>query len=142
MKSRAFLIWTAVFLISLSSCGWGESAEKKEIRKTAEAYLEAERQGDLDAVWDLLAPSSDFKRGYTLDMYKAMTARGGARIKDYIIEEISGVTSQVDQGRYKDVDRIAEVAVKVVITFDDSGETAERRTSFTFVREDGRWYKG
>ncbi|MFH1135588.1 MAG: nuclear transport factor 2 family protein [Pseudomonadota bacterium] len=142
MNKGRYLIPLALVLVLASACGWGESGEIREVRRAAAAYLEAERAGDVEGVWNLLAPSSDFKKGYTLDMYREMASQGRGRIKDYVIEDISGLSSQFDYDYYRGVDRIAEVKVLVTVVFDETGETSSRRTSFTFVKEGGQWYKG
>ena len=142
MKTFRNIAWILLPLLFASACDWSEYAEKRAVRRAATAYLDAERAGDVEKVWSLLAPSSDFRKGYTLDMYRDMASLGGARVKDYVIEDITGLSSQFDYGQYRGVDRIAEVKVTVMVVFEATGEISRRRTSFTFVKESGQWYKG
>lgn len=122
-------------------CG-GDEAEKRAVRRAAEVYFEAERRGDLEGVYQALAPSSDFRRTYSLENYKSLVGRGGQQVKDYEIIRVGSPSDEVDREAHPAVEMIAEVYVLIRYFDPASGQTLEKNTTMTFVKENGRWYKG
>lgn len=142
MPFRAAIGFCLIVLLlgMVSACG--ENANQKEIaavRRAAEQYLSAEKDGNLEKVYGLLAPSSEFRRNYSYDQYRGIVADKSVRLADYDIREITGLNSET--GR-PELEMLADVLVLVRMFDPLTGLTTERETVFTFVKEKGVWYKG
>jgi len=131
------LIVTALF----AGCSKSVVDEKEALRNAVRAYFEAEKSGNREAVWEMLAPSSVFKRKYSYPFYVEMVARNPLRVKSYRIEEILEVEDNPDRAKMPRVEKIGSVKVHVVLAGED-GRDSEQTTTFTFLKEAGKWYKG
>lgn len=134
-----------LLMVCLMGCGPDQAARDREfeaVRQAARQYLEAEARGDLEAVYYLIAPGSEFRRSYTLDQYRTMVDRKAPRITDYRLERVADLVVDPDRKGYPHLEMTANVTVKVWILDPKVGVTAERTNIFTFVKEKGVWYKG
>ena len=142
MLFRAAIRLCLIGLLLGLTAACGSSADRKEIaavRHAAEQYLSAEKDGNLEKVYGLLAPSSDFRRNYSFDQYRIIVADKSVRLADYDIREVTGLNSET--GR-PELEMLADVLVLVRMFDPLTGLTTERETVFTFVKEKGVWYKG
>jgi hypothetical protein len=115
--------------------------EKDTIEKTAHDYLNAEKKKDVKAVYDLLAPSSDYKRNHSYEEYlQDIAANPPLSISDYKIIRIYRLRNNDNQENYPHVDKFVQVEVEFV--FAHSGPNSIYNYSFTFLKEQGKWYKG
>jgi hypothetical protein len=141
MSYRAVLwIFVVVAFGVVAACG--ANVEQKEIaavRQVAVKYLDAEKDGNLEKVYGLLAPSSDFRKNYSYDQYRLIVADKAVRLADYDIREITGLNSETGRS---ELEMTADVLVLVRLFDPLTGLTTERETVFTFVKEKGVWYKG
>jgi hypothetical protein len=131
----AFFIWDAprnkVALI----------LEKDTIEQTAQAYLNAEMKKDSRQVYDLLAPSSDYRKSHTYEEYlKDVAENPPLSLNEYKIIRIYRLRDNDNRQNYPGVDKLVQVEVEV--TFTDSGPNSIYNYSFTFLKEKGKWYKG
>jgi hypothetical protein len=115
--------------------------EKDTIEKTAHDYLNAEKKKDVKTVYALLAPSSDYKRNHSYEQYlKDIAANPPLSINDYKITRIYRLRDNDNQENYPAVDKFVQVEVEFV--FAHSGPNSIYNYSFTFLKEQGKWYKG
>ena len=134
--------WLTVFLltaVAFAGCSETRADEKAELRKAATVYFEAEKAGDHAKVWEMLAPSSNFKKKHSYASYVEMAGRNRVRVKSFTIEEVIGVEDNPDKAKMPRVEKVGMVMVHVILT-DDDGADSERTTIFTFLKEGGRWY--
>jgi hypothetical protein len=115
--------------------------DESDLMEAVRAYLEAEVRADTGRVWEMLAPSSAFRRAFSYEAYEEMTKGTTVRLKRYVIESVVAIQDNGDRVQMPAVDKVASVKVKVVLA-DQSGMNIERTSIFTFLREGGRWYKG
>lgn len=116
--------------------------EIEAVRKAAVEYFDAEIRCDLKAVYYSIAPSSVFRTRYSFQNYVDMYSRGGPRVKSYRIDDIGGITPQLDEEAHPKIEMIADVTVFLEVFDPKTGKTHERTTIFVFVKENGIWYKG
>jgi hypothetical protein len=115
--------------------------ERSTIEKTAQAYLQAEMKKDNRQVYDLLAPSSDYKRTHSYEDYlKDITENPPVSINDYKIMRIYRLRDNDNVQKYPDVDKFVQVEVE--FTFAQTGPNSIYNYCFTFLKEKGKWYKG
>ena len=115
--------------------------EKDTIEQTACAYLKAEMKKDTRQVYDLLAPSSDYRKSHTYEEYlKDVADTPPLSINAYKIIRIYRLRDNDKRQNYPGVDKFVQVEVEV--TFTHSGPHTVYNYSFTFLKEKGRWYKG
>jgi len=115
--------------------------EKDTIEKAALDYLNAEKQKDVKAVYALLAPSSDYKRNHSYEQYlQDIAANSPLSINDYKITRIYRLRDNDNPKNYPAVDKFVQVEVEFV--FAHSGPNSIYNYSFTFLKEQGKWYKG
>lgn len=115
--------------------------EKDTIEKTAHVYLNAEMKKDSRQVYDLLAPSSDYKRDHSYEEYLTDIAENPPlSINEYKIVRVYRLRDNDNRQNYPDVDKFVQVEVEV--TFTNSGPNSIYNYSFTFLKEKGTWYKG
>lgn len=130
-----------VLVLFLSPVCEAHADERADLTKAVEAYFEAEIAGNWTVVWKLLAPSSEFKKHYTYEMYLEMVRAQGVRVKSYNILEIEGIHSNPDPGNLPAVEKMALVRVSVKLTA-EGGRDSEHVSTLTFLKEGGQWYKG
>jgi hypothetical protein len=115
--------------------------EKRSVERAANNYLKAEKEGNLNQVYTLLAPSSVYKKTHSYDQFlEEMTNHSSVKISTYRIVNISRLRDNDMRKDYPDVDKFVQVEVDV--TFEHSGENSVFNYSFTFLKEKGNWYKG
>jgi hypothetical protein len=115
--------------------------ERSTIEKTAQAYLQAEMKKDNQQVYDLLAPSSDYKRTHSYEDYlKDIAENPPVSINDYKIMRIYRLRDNDNVQKYPDVDKFVQVEVE--FTFAQTGPNSIYNYCFTFLKEKGKWYKG
>jgi hypothetical protein len=115
--------------------------EKNAIEKVAASYLQAEKEGNRRLAYDLLAPSSDYRKAHSYeDFLKDVGNYPPVKIGSYQIVGIYRLRDNDNRQSYPDVDKF--VQVEVDITFQHTGESSVFNYSFTFLKEKGNWYKG
>jgi hypothetical protein len=132
-----------LFLQAYSSSGYTDppSSEYQEIQKAAQKYLEAEVQRNFPAIYESLAPSSEYRTAHTFESYLTEAQASQVRIVSYRILNIFQITNNPDKGKYPKIDRSAQVEVDVVIRYEDTQKESEVNYAFPFVKEGGKWYK-
>ena len=125
----------------LVGCSEAGTNEGKELRQAVRAYFEAEMAGDHARVWEMLAPSSKFKRMYSYPFYEELIRENPVRVKSYTIEEVVEIYDNPDQEQMPLVEKIGVVRVHVILS-GDGGEDTEQTSTFTFLKETGKWLKG
>lgn len=139
--------WTAVAVAMLVLLVAGAipnpalADEKADLISAVKAYFDAEMAGDLLQVWNLIAPSSVFKRTYTYPMYQEMVRGNATQVKRYVIEEVMEVVDSPDPENMPNVEKLGVVRV-LVLSAGDGAPDVERRSVLTFLKEGGKWYKG
>jgi hypothetical protein len=143
-------VFVAAVLVGLSGLmGIGSPAHSEQrvtgdlnaLREAVKGYFSAEISGDPKRVWEMLAPSSEFKKAYSYEFYEEMQRREGIRVKSYKLIEILGVKENSDKKSMPRVDMIAAVRVDVVLASRE-GKDTRHTIVLTFLHEAGKWYKG
>jgi len=115
--------------------------EKDSIEKSARAYFNAEMKKDSQQVYALLAPSSDYKRSHSYEAFlKDITDNPPLLINEYKIVRIDHLRNNNNRKDYPGVDKFVQVEVEVIFTH--AGPNSIYNYSFTFLKENGKWYKG
>ena len=141
-------MWTALILMSLLGCSDVRNRgalflEEPEIRKAAQRYLDAEVRRDLKEAYACLAPSSAYMTtNPSYEDYLKEAQTSSSRIIDYKILEISKLRDNHDREKYPRIEKFVQVEVDVTVSFEDNKKTVPVNYSFTFIKEDGKWYKG
>jgi hypothetical protein len=134
-------------LLILQSCGGAGNTfellrENKAIRAAAERYLEAEVKRDFKGVYESFAPSSVYRRKNSYEQYLAEARSTPYRIVRYKVVGISHLTGNQDQAAYPKIEKFVRVEVEMVLLHALRSERSEANYDFTFIKEEGRWYKG
>ena len=116
--------------------------EKPRIEKAVERYFAAEMNRNCKDVYDCLAPSSIYRSTHTYGEYLEQAQNSPVRIKQYRILNIHGLRGNHDKDTYPKIEKFVRVEVDVTVSYDDSKETIEVNQDFTFIKEEGEWYKG
>lgn len=130
--------------ISLIIAGFGHAVrgdDESDLLEVVKAYFDAEIAGDMMKVWEMLAPSSSFRRAYSYPLYVELIKDNPIRVQKYTIEKVLEIGRNEDKVQLPLVEMVASVQVRVVLS-DKGGNQFERTSAFTFLRERGRWYKG
>jgi hypothetical protein len=141
-------MWTALLLMALLGCSDVRNKvalflEEPEIRKAAQRYLDAEVRRDLKEAYTCLAPSSTYMTtNPSYENYLREAQTSSSRIIDYKILEISKLRDNHDREKYPRIEKFVQVEVDVIVSFEDNKEAVPVNYSFTFIKEDGKWYKG
>ncbi|MGA3085174.1 MAG: hypothetical protein ABSE95_10310 [Thermodesulfobacteriota bacterium] len=132
-----------LFLTAFSSSAQTEAfaSEHEEIQKAAQKYLEAEVQRNFTAIYESLAPSSEYVAAHSFETYLAEAQASPVRIVSYRILNIFQITNNLDKEKYPKIDRSAQVEVDVVIRYVDTQKESMVNYAFPFVKEGGKWYK-
>jgi hypothetical protein len=117
------------------------AGDLEALKEAVKSYFSAEISNDPRQVWEMLAPSSEFKRAYSYEFYEEMQRREGLRVKSFKLNEILGVKENPDKKAMPQVDMIAAIRVDVVLE-GPNGKDTRHMIVLTFLREAGRWYKG
>ncbi|MEJ2716248.1 MAG: nuclear transport factor 2 family protein [Deltaproteobacteria bacterium] len=125
-------------LVGLAVAG---TDEDKKLREAVRAYFAAEMACDHAKVWEMLAPSSKFKRMYSYPFYEEFVRSNPIRVKSYTIEEVVDIYDNPDRKTMPHVDKIGVVRVHVVLSA-KGGVDTEHTSTFTFLKEEGKWLKG
>ncbi len=137
----ATIVVTVCLMAIITGNSWAEENDYIELEKTAQAYFEAEIKQDSERVWEMIAPSSKYKKDHTYEMFLEMVKESTIKIKKFKIEKVVEIESNKDQEGMPLVTDIGYVRVFVIIGgpgFKDS----ERHVTMTFLKEGGKWYKG
>ncbi|MFH0957930.1 MAG: hypothetical protein V1897_04425 [Pseudomonadota bacterium] len=118
---------------------WGSESEDLQI--AIKSYFEAEMSRNADAVWNLLAPSSVFRRFYSYEDYLELSRLNPIRVIDYELKFQPEISENEDKENLPSVEKIASVVVRVRIK-GENGKESEHISVFVFLFENGRWYKG
>lgn len=143
-RKRMTIIQCLVCLFVITvfiGCSEAGPTETEALRKAVQTYFAAEMAGDHARVWELLAPSSNFKRMYSYPFYEEMIRRNPVRVKQYTIEEVVEIYDNPDRKKMPRVEKIGVVRVHVVLSR-EGGEDTEQTSTFTFLKEEGKWLKG
>lgn len=116
--------------------------EKKAIRVAAERYLDAEVKRDFRGVYDSFAPSSVYRQKNSYEQYLAEAQSTPYRIAAYKVMGVSHLRDNHDRAAYPGIDKFVRVEVDVLLLNAVSSERTEANYDFTFIKEEGRWYKG
>ena len=141
----AVILWLVFFLTVSIGSGQAVSSDATEIDLVGEAarkYFEAEMREDFRAVYDMLAPSSDYRRTHTYKEYLAEANASDARVIDYRIIRIDGPGENTDREGYPGIQSFARVEIEVRLFYRDTGGYDTINFSFTFIKEGNRWFKG
>jgi len=143
MYLRPVWVCAAVWLCVIAAAFGSEvrADDESDLLAMAKAYFDAEILGDMARVWEMLAPSSAFRKAYSYPFFVELLKDNKVRLKAYTIERVLEITDNQDKDQLPLVEKIATVQVRVVLS-DGSGSQFERISAFTFLREHGRWYKG
>jgi hypothetical protein len=135
-----YLAWLFVITVLLG-CSEASTNEREELREAVRAYFAAEMAGDHARVWEMLAPSSKFKRMYSYPFYEELIRKNRIRVKSYTIEEVVEIYDNPDLEKMPRVEKIGVVRVRVILS-SEGGEDTEQTSTFTFLKEAGKWLKG
>jgi len=117
-------------------------AEESAILQRARLYLDAEIRGDLKSVYALLAPSSGYVAQNSYEVYAAEAKASPVRILEYKILRVHLIRDNHDPKAFPKVEKFAQVEVDLKLFFSDIGKSTEVNYDFTFIKENGHWYKG
>ncbi len=104
---------TVPILLTRSSVACAD--DKADLLETVHAYFRAEKEGDIQKVWELLAPSSEFKKAYSYPFYQEMARRNPGMLKDYKIDGVLEIRDNDDAAALPNVQKIALVQVTVTL---------------------------
>jgi len=115
--------------------------DKSDLMEAVNTYFHSEKQGDVQKVWELLAPSSEFKKAYSYPFYQEMIRRNPSVLRDYRIDGVLEIRVNDDKIAFPNVEKIALVQVTVTLAGEGIKEMTQVRV-FTFLKESGKWFKG
>ncbi|MCA1959512.1 MAG: hypothetical protein LDL33_01855 [Desulfomonile sp.] len=142
MPLRPGWVYAAVWLVLIVAfVPGGRADDESDLLEMVKAYFEAEITGDMARVWEMLAPSSAFRKAYSYPFFVELLKDSRVRLREYTIEKVLEIAENQDKAQLPLVEKIATVQVRVVLS-DKSGNRFERTSAFTFLMEHGRWYKG
>jgi hypothetical protein len=144
--------WTKIlglgFLILLicSISSWADDFkpapdERQQVEQAARAYLEAEVNRDLTAVYKSLYPDSDYCRANDFQAYLAEARSSPVRIKSFTIRRILIFEENPEKTRFPRLEGFARVEVDLMISYTDTKGHSAVNYDFPFVKEKGVWYK-
>ena len=145
MKRRFFIVSVILKLViipsflSWSILSWAGSQD--DLQAVIKDYFEAEMSRNADKVWNLLAPSSIFKKFYSYENYLELCRSNPIRVLGYELKFPPEISENNDKGNLPNVEKIGTVVIKVRLK-GDSGKESENISVFIFLFENGSWYKG
>jgi hypothetical protein len=116
--------------------------EEKAVHEAARQYLDAEVRRDLKAVYGFLAPSSVYRAAHDYEAFLAEAQASPVRIITYTIRRVAHIRDNHGPEAFPKVEKFAQVEVDVVVFYQDTQQKADVNFDFTFIKEDGKWYKG
>jgi hypothetical protein len=125
--------------LSWQTLSW--ASPQDDLQAVIKDYFEAEMSRNGDKVWNLLAPSSIFKKFYSYENYLELCRLNPIRVLGYELTFPPEISENNDRENLPNVDKIATVVVKVRLK-GDSGKESENISVFIFLFENGSWYKG
>lgn len=120
----------------------GLIGEEEAVYEAARVYLDAEVKRDLRAVYGYLAPSSAYRAQNNYEAYLAEAQSSSVRIVEYKILRVHKVRVNHDRKAFPKVEKFAQVEVDLKVYFSDVKKAADMNYDFTFIKENGRWFKG
>jgi hypothetical protein len=120
---------------------FAEEDERSRLVQAAQSYFQAEVDGNLRLIWEMLAPSSDFKKTHTFQIYKEMAEKSTIRITSFEIETVVEIEENRNKAKLPLVKKVGYVRVFVTLEGPEF-PISERHITMTFLKEGGRWYKG
>lgn len=144
---KILIILGLVFLIGTQGCAntkdkIGLLFEKPEIKKAAQKYLDAEIKRDHKCIYDCLAPSSAYCSTHSYEEYLLEADSSPVRIIGYKILNIHHLTDNQNKEKDPDVEKFVQVEVDVTLFYNDIKKSVPVNYDFTFIKEEGKWYKG
>jgi hypothetical protein len=139
------IVIAGVAALALWDAPWNRLAlilERPTIEQTAKAYFKAEMGHDYKQVYALLAPSSTYRKTHTYEQYLQDMSGSPVTIRNYKIVDIYRLRDNDNRKGYPAVKKFVQVEVDVDVGFADTGTTSTCNYCFTFLKEEGRWYKG
>ena len=115
--------------------------DKSDLLEAIHAYFQSEKDRNVNKVWELLAPSSEFKKAYSYPFYQEMIRRNPFHLRHYKIDGILEIRDNDDKTGLPNVEKIALVQVTVTLSAEGSTDLTQVRV-FTFLKEGGQWFKG
>ncbi len=116
--------------------------EREDIESALHNYFAAEMSRNLKEVYACLAPSSVYRCSHTYEEFLADVKDSPVRIAQYEIVDIYNLRRNTDRATYPDVDRFVQAEVDVIVLYTDTNDTRTVNYCFTFLKENGTWYKG
>jgi len=116
--------------------------ERPRIEHAIETYFAAEMARDYDKVYQCLAPSSPYRRTHSYQDFIRDMRSSPVRIVEYKLLDIYGLRPNRDLRAYPAVECFAQVEVEVIIYFTDTSQKSSCNYCFTFIKEEGAWFKG
>jgi ribosomal protein L11 methylase PrmA len=116
--------------------------ERDAIEQAARAYFKAEMEHNYKQIYAHLAPSSTYRKTHTYEQYLQDVSASPVRIKSYKIMDIYRLRDNDNPREYPAVARLVQVEVDVALAFEDTGTQSTCNYCFTFLKEEGSWYKG
>lgn len=116
--------------------------ERPRVEQALKRYFAAEMAGDYDKVYQCLAPSSPYRRTHSYQDFIRDMHSSPVRIVEYKLIDIYGLRPNRDRRAYPAVECFAQVEVEVIIYFTDTSQKSSCNYCFTFIKEEGAWFKG
>ncbi|MCX5874268.1 MAG: hypothetical protein NTY51_13700 [Deltaproteobacteria bacterium] len=135
------LVLSVVVPIILCDAQWAWAGESEDLQVVIKNYFEAEITRNEDQVWNLLAPSSIFKKSYSYENYLELVRLNPIRVTSYELKFPPEIKENQDKENLPNVEKIASVVVQVRL-LGEGGKETENISVFVFLFENGRWFKG
>lgn len=97
--------------------------------------------GDAAKIWLMIAPSSVFKATHTYSTYVDLMTENRVRVKSFAVQQVMKIEVNQDRAAMPAVEKIAAVKIQVTLG-GDAQPDALRTNVLTFLKENGKWYKG
>ncbi len=107
IKKATWLTSLAILLLSVCSIysappAWG--SESEDLQAAVKNYFEAEMTRNADAVWNLLAPSSVFRRFYSYEDYLELSRLNPIRVLEYELKFQPEISENQDRENLPNVE--------------------------------------
>ncbi len=147
MKTKTFIFViliasVCIFLRGAVPVSAGPDTDESAVLQTAQKYLDAEVKRDFKSVYGLLAPSCGYVAVNNYESYVAEAQASTVRILEYRILRVHRIRDNHDPKAFPKVEKFAQVEVDLKLFFSETGKSTEVNYDFTFLKENGRWYKG
>jgi len=136
-----------ILLFGIEGCSSARStiellSERHEIKRAVQKYFDAEIRRDFRSVYKCLAPSSSYRSTHTYKDYLMEAESSPVRVISYSITKIHDLRANQYQDKYPGIEKFVQVEVDVTLFYDDIKRRSMVNYDFTFIKEDGTWYKG